>query len=247
MIEKEITTMNLNNAKYYGQHLQMNQFTEELAELIQAVAEGDPQHIAEEIADVELLIEQLEHLLPLDADNIAGVAWSYTNDNVNLDSFLSCIWNLAAPIKSINKYRRVQMNMDRNLYSSKEEAYCNSRNAKDDLELCMGGLVSTIKWLVKKYSITNDVFLSIKAYKVQRTRDRIELETGSICKKAVDGKAVAQAQDLSDYCKQQTECEPGGCIFATTGEGCILADYVRPELWPDAIAKKNQQEGRKNG
>lgn len=247
MIEKEITTMNLNNAKYYGQHLQMNQFTEELAELIQAVAEGDPQHIAEEIADVELLIEQLEHLLPLNADNIAGVAWSYTNDNVNLDSFLSCIWNLAAPIKSINKYRRVQMNMDRNLYSSKEEAYCNSRNAKDDLELCMGGLVSTIKWLVKKYSITNDVFLSIKAYKVQRTRDRIELETGSIFKKAVDGKAVAQAQDLGDYCKQQTECEPGGCIFATTGEGCILADYVRPEFWPDAIAKKNQQEGHKNG
>ena len=129
MIEKEITTMNLNNAKYYGQNPQMNQFTEELAELIQAVAEGDPQHIAKEIADVEILIEQLEHLLPLDADNIAGVAWSYTNDNVNLDSFLSCIWNLAAPIKSINKYRRVQMNMSRHLYSSKEEAHFYSRNA----------------------------------------------------------------------------------------------------------------------
>lgn len=71
MIEKEITTMNLNNAKYYGQNPQMNQFTEELAELIQAVVEGDPQHIAEEIADVELLIEQLEHLLPLDANTCA--------------------------------------------------------------------------------------------------------------------------------------------------------------------------------
>lgn len=176
MIEKEITTMNLNNAKYYGQRMQMNHFTEELAELIQAVAEGDSQHIAEEIADVELMIEQLEHLLPLDADNIAGVAWSYTNDNVNLDSFLSCIWNLAAPIKSINKYRRMQIDMDRNLYSSKEEAYFYSRNAKDDLELCMGGLVSTIKWLIKKYSIKNDELLSIKAYKVQRTRDRIEME-----------------------------------------------------------------------
>lgn len=33
MIEKEITTMNLNNAKYYGQNPQMNHFTEELAEL----------------------------------------------------------------------------------------------------------------------------------------------------------------------------------------------------------------------
>lgn len=44
--------MNLNNAKYYGQNPQMNQFTEELAELIQAVVEGDPQHVAEEIADV---------------------------------------------------------------------------------------------------------------------------------------------------------------------------------------------------
>lgn len=241
MIEKEITTMNLNNAKYYGQNPQMNQFTEELAELIQAVAEGDSQHIAEEIADVELLIEQLEHLLPLDADNIAGVAWSYTNDNVNLDSFLSCIWNLAAPIKSINKYRRVQMNMDRNLYSSKEEAYFNSRNAKDDLELCMGGLVSTIKWLIKKYSITNDVLLSIKAYKAQRTCDRIELETGSTCKKAINDKAITQAQDLGNYCKLQTECEPGGCIFATAGDGCILADYVRPECWLDAIDKEKKE------
>lgn len=54
MIEKEITTMNLNNAKYYGQNPQMNQFTEELAELIQAVAEGDPQHIAEDVFELEL-------------------------------------------------------------------------------------------------------------------------------------------------------------------------------------------------
>lgn len=199
MIEKEITTMNLNNAKYYGQNPQMNQFTEELAELIQAVAEGDPQHIAEEIADVELLIEQLEHLLPLDADNIAGVAWSYTNDNVNLDSFLSCIWNLAAPIKSINKYRRVQMNMDRNLYSSKEEAHFNSRNAKDDLELCMGGLVSTIKWLIKKYSIANDVLLSIKAYKAQRTRDRIELEAESAAKSAAKQPETLQNQQQEGH------------------------------------------------
>ena len=48
MTDKEITELNLKSATYYGAQLQMNHFTEELAELIQAAAEGDPQHIAEE-------------------------------------------------------------------------------------------------------------------------------------------------------------------------------------------------------
>lgn len=66
MTDKEITELNLKSATYYGAQLQMNHFTEELAELIQAAAEGDPQHIAEEIADVEVMVEQMEYLLSLD-------------------------------------------------------------------------------------------------------------------------------------------------------------------------------------
>lgn len=242
MIEKEITTMNLNNAKYYGQNPQMNQFTEELAELIQAVAEENPAHIAEEIADVEIMVEQMEYLLPLDIKYINVWAEQFKPSN----DILSCIWHLAAPIKSINKLRRVNLVTAADPYISKEEFQIRRQTAENAIETSIGELICYLDWLAGRYSIDAEEIRKIKSHKVQRTRDRIELETGSICKKAVDGKAVAQAQDLGDYCKQQTECEPGGCIFATTGEGCILADYVRPELWPDAIAKKNQQEGHKN-
>lgn len=38
MTDKEITELNLKSATYYGAQLQMNHFTEELAELIQAAA-----------------------------------------------------------------------------------------------------------------------------------------------------------------------------------------------------------------
>ena len=224
MTDKKITELNLKSATYYGAQLQMNHFTEELAELIQAAAEGDPQHIAEEIADVEVMVEQMEYLLSLDTIYIE----SWATHILLANDIESCIWHLAAPIKSINKLRRVNL----------------ATAADPDTDI--GELVSYLNWLAGRYSIAAEEIREIKSYKVQRTRDRIELETGSICKKVVDDKAAAQAQDLADYCKQQTECEPGGCIFATTGEGCILSDYVRPELWPDAIAKQ-QQEGQKNG
>ena len=39
MSDKEISELNLKSAEHYGLQLQMNHFTEELAELIQAVAE----------------------------------------------------------------------------------------------------------------------------------------------------------------------------------------------------------------
>lgn len=146
----------------------------------------------------------------------------------------------------INKLRRVNLATAADPDMSKDEVQIKRQTANHDLETDIGELVSYLNWLAGRYSIAAEEIREIKSYKVQRTRDRIELETGSICKKVVDDKAAAQAQDLADYCKQQTECEPGGCIFATTGEGCILSDYVRPELWPDAIAKQ-QQEGQKNG
>lgn len=46
MTDKEITGMNLVNAIYYGRNQQINHFTEEFAELIQAFAEENATHIA---------------------------------------------------------------------------------------------------------------------------------------------------------------------------------------------------------
>lgn len=105
MTDKEITELNLKSATYYGAQLQMNHFTEELAELIQAAAEGDPQHIAEEIADVEVMVEQMEYLLSLDTIYIE----SWATHILLANDIESCIWHLAAPIKSINKLRRVNL------------------------------------------------------------------------------------------------------------------------------------------
>ena len=102
MTDKEITGMNLVNAIYYGRNQQINHFTEELAELIQAFAEENATHIAEEIADVEIMVEQMEYLLPLDIKYIDTWAEHFAPPT----DILSCIWHLAAPIKNINKLRR---------------------------------------------------------------------------------------------------------------------------------------------
>ena len=194
MTDKKITELNLKSATYYGAQLQMNHFTEELAELIQAAAEGDPQHIAEEIADVEVMVEQMEYLLSLDTIYIE----SWATHILLANDIESCIWHLAAPIKSINKLRRVNLATAADPDMSKDEVQIKRQTANHDLETDIGELVSYLNWLAGRYSIAAEEIREIKSYKVQRTRDRIELETGSICKKVVDDKAAAQAQDLAD-------------------------------------------------
>lgn len=179
MTDKEITELNLKSATYYGAQLQMNHFTEELAELIQAAAEGDPQHIAEEIADVEVMVEQMEYLLSLDTIYIE----SWATHILLANDIESCIWHLAAPIKSINKLRRVNLATAADPDMSKDEVQIKRQTANHDLETDIGELVSYLNWLAGRYSIAAEEIREIKSYKVQRTRDRIELETGSICKK----------------------------------------------------------------
>lgn len=179
MTDKEITELNLKSATYYGAQLQMNHFTEELAELIQAAAEGDPQHIAEEIADVEVMVEQMEYLLSLDTIYIE----SWATHILLANDIESCIWHLAAPIKSINKLRRVNLATAADPDMSKSEVQIKRQTANHDLETDIGELVSYLNWLAGRYSIAAEEIREIKSYKVQRTRDRIELETGSICKK----------------------------------------------------------------
>lgn len=161
MSDKEISELNLKSAEHYGLQLQMNHFTEELAELIQAVAECDPKHVAEEMADVEVMVEQMEYLLTLDKDVIKKYADVHEDHDARM-----CFWFLAAPVKSINKLRRADL-----------EASTSKRNAaKHSLELAIGDLTSYLDWLVKRFSISIEEIRKIKSYKVQRTRDRIEQE-----------------------------------------------------------------------
>lgn len=161
MSDKEISELNLKSAEHYGLQLQMNHFTEELAELIQAVAELDPKHIAEELADVEVMVEQMEYLLTLDKDTIKRYAAAHEEHDAR-----TCFWFLAAPIKSINKLRRADL-----------EASTSKRNAaKHSIELAIGDLTSYLDWLVERFGISTEEILEIKSYKVQRTRDRIAQE-----------------------------------------------------------------------
>lgn len=86
-----ITEMNKENAKYYGYEAQSNQLVEECAELIQAVNKyrrakagvGQPvdpdkravayDNLVEEIADVELMLEQVKHLLEIPEEDLEAV------------------------------------------------------------------------------------------------------------------------------------------------------------------------------
>ena len=83
-MSKSVSGLNKETAKYYGYEEQSNQLVEECAELIQAVskyrrAEGaDKKAIAlenliEEIADVELMLEQIKYLLQIPEDELEAV------------------------------------------------------------------------------------------------------------------------------------------------------------------------------
>ena len=68
-------------ADYYGLDAQINQSMEEMAELIQALnkyrrsngAKGTLENVIEEIADVEIMLEQLKYLLDIDSEKMGGI------------------------------------------------------------------------------------------------------------------------------------------------------------------------------
>ena len=88
---KSVSELNKETAKYYGYEEQSNQLVEECAELIQAVSKyrrattGVEQPVAdykkiialdnliEEIADVEIMLEQVKYLLQIPEDEIEAV------------------------------------------------------------------------------------------------------------------------------------------------------------------------------
>lgn len=57
-------------ADHYGKEHQTVKAIEELAELIQALAKGDIDNIKEEIADVRVMLEQIEYLYGISDDAI---------------------------------------------------------------------------------------------------------------------------------------------------------------------------------
>ena len=85
----DISRMNLETAEHYGYEAQSNQLVEECAELIQAVNKyrrsvgaGQPteakiqivrENLVEELADVELMIEQIKYLLDITEEEIKAI------------------------------------------------------------------------------------------------------------------------------------------------------------------------------
>lgn len=82
----DLKGQNIANAEHYGYEAQSNQLVEECAELIQAVSkyrraaakDEDEKLIAfsnlvEEIADVEIMLEQIKHLLQIEDKDILAL------------------------------------------------------------------------------------------------------------------------------------------------------------------------------
>ena len=78
-----ISDLNIKNAEHYGYEAQSNQLVEECAELIQAVskyrravAKGEDEklialgNLIEEIADVEIMLEQIKYLLKIPEEDL---------------------------------------------------------------------------------------------------------------------------------------------------------------------------------
>lgn len=88
---KSISELNKETAKYYGYEAQSNQLVEECAELIQAVSKyrraevglGQPvsedkkavalENLIEEIADVEIMLEQVKYPLQIPEEELDAV------------------------------------------------------------------------------------------------------------------------------------------------------------------------------
>lgn len=60
-------------ADHYGKEHQTVKAMEELAELIQALAKGDVENIKEEVADVLVMIGQLQHLYGISEIEISRI------------------------------------------------------------------------------------------------------------------------------------------------------------------------------
>ena len=77
---KEYEVINLQNAEHYGYEPQSNMLIEEMAELTQAISKyrrdnskKNFDNIIEEIADVEVMLHQIKHLLGINPKYVESV------------------------------------------------------------------------------------------------------------------------------------------------------------------------------
>ena len=59
-------------ADYYGLTNQKHKLREEMNELMEAIQEGEPGHIAEEMADVLIMIEQMRYFFDIGGEEVAA-------------------------------------------------------------------------------------------------------------------------------------------------------------------------------
>ncbi len=117
----KISEMNLETAKYYGYEAQSNQLVEECAELIQAVNKyrrvetglGQPvaedkkaiarDNLVEEIADVELMLEQVKYLLQIPEDELLAVKTFKVNRTRDPDDISTTLSRLVGQVDNMQK------------------------------------------------------------------------------------------------------------------------------------------------
>lgn len=58
---------------HYGEEAQANQLVQELGELIVAITKGDVKNAIEEVADVEIMLEQFKSFEAIDRDKIEDI------------------------------------------------------------------------------------------------------------------------------------------------------------------------------
>ncbi|MBY0755046.1 hypothetical protein K5V21_06205 [Clostridium sardiniense] len=58
---------------HYGEEAQANQLVQELGELIVAITKGDVENAMEEVADVEIMLEQFKSFEAIDRDKIEEI------------------------------------------------------------------------------------------------------------------------------------------------------------------------------
>ena len=86
---------------------------------------------------------------------------------------------MAAPIKNINKLRRVDYDVANSPNMPEDEFQIRRQTAESSLETSIGELVCYLDWMKDRYCITAEEIQSVKSYKVQRTRDRIKQEVSN--------------------------------------------------------------------
>lgn len=88
-------------AEHYGWMHQRNKAIEELGELIVAIARNDRENIIEEIADVMVMIMQIEHFLLCEEEvcDIIEQKLDRQIERIKQESF-DCAWRCAERLKS---------------------------------------------------------------------------------------------------------------------------------------------------